>query len=427
MPVRGSFKPVPQFSPRTARIILAIVLLAGLWLRLSWALRQPTDDAALERLPDQREYLSLGSHLFHDGLWFADPRFAQIIYAYRTPGYPFLIALCGAKPTIVRIAQCVLDTSTILAIYLLAGRWLSHLGALVAATLVAVNPYMIFFTGTLLSETLFTSMLCWGLVILVLSDGPWPDGNKLLLWLGAGFILALSVLVRPGTLLMPVLLGCGAALANCARLKSYPSHWPLPIAATMLLLTALVLFPWAARNRWVLGSWIWTSTNDGITRYDGFNPDATGASDQKFIAAMPWTSDMSEVARSRYFTEMADDWIEAHPLEAVRLAGLKVARTWSPMPLSQEYGNSRLYKTVGLVWGIPFDLLILLGLRQRILSGSAKRLLLLPAIYFTIAAGLSVGSLRYRVPAEGPMAVLAAGALPFARRTQKAILQTEAQ
>jgi 4-amino-4-deoxy-L-arabinose transferase-like glycosyltransferase len=409
---------VPPISDRTARIILAIIMLAGLWIRLSWSLRQPSDDAAIDRLPDQREYLSLGSHLFHDGLWFADPRFAQIVYAYRTPGYPFLIALCGAKPTGVRIAQCVIDASTILAIYLLAIRWLSPLGAVIAAALVAINPYMTFFTGMLLSETLFTSMLCWALALLVLSDGPWPEGNKLLLWLGGGALLALSVLVRPGTLLLPVLLGCGAALANRATLKSYPSRWPLPIAATMLLLTALVLFPWAARNRWVLGGWIWTSTNDGITRYDGFNPDATGASDQKFIASMPWTSDMSEVARSRYFTEMADDWIKAHPLEAVRLAGLKIARTWSPMPLSQEYGNSRLYKTIGLAWGIPFDLLVLAGLRQRILAAPAKRLLLLPAIYFTIAAGLSVGSLRYRVPAEGPMAILAAGAFPIARRFQ---------
>jgi hypothetical protein len=426
---------VPQISPRTARIILAIILLAGLWVRLSWALRRPSDDPAIDRLPDQREYLTLGSNLFHDGLWFADPRFAQIVYAYRTPGYPFLIALCGAKPMIVRIVQCVLDTSTILAIYLLALRWLSHLGALFAATLVAVNPYMIYFAGTLLTETLFTAMLCWGVAMLVLSDGPWPDGNKLLVWLGSGIVLALSVLVRPGTLLMPVLLGCGAALANRVARRPYQREtptltlprstkggegrdWPLPIAATMLLLTGLVLFPWTARNRWVVGSWIWTSTNDGITRYDGFNPDATGASDQKFIAAMPWTSDMSEVARSRYFAEMADDWIKAHPLEAIRLAAVKIARTWSPMPLSQEYGNSRLYKTIGLVWGIPFYLLVLLGVRQRILSGSAKRLLLLPAIYFTIAAGLSVGSLRYRVPAEGPMAILAAGALPFARRSQ---------
>jgi hypothetical protein len=411
---------VPQITDRTARITLAIIMLAGLWVRLSWSLRQPTDEAAFQHLPDQLEYLRLGSHLFHDGLWMVDPRFAQVVYAFRTPGYPFLIALCGAKPTIVRIAQCALDTSTILAIFILARRWLPPLGALFAAALVAVNPYLIFFTGLLLSETLFTALLCWGMVLLICSDGPWPDGGKLLAWLGGGALLALSILVRPGAILIAVVLAWGAALSNRSlnrpSPRPYPSHWPLPIGATMLLITGLVLFPWAARNRWVLGTWVWTSTNDGITRYDGFNPDATGASDQAFVDAMPWTHDMTEVARSRYFAEIADDWIKAHPLETIRLTGVKITRTWSPMPLSYEYGNSAFYKTIGLVWGIPFDLLVIVGLRQRILSAPTKRFLLLPAIYFTIAAGLSVGSLRYRVPAEGPMAILAASAVCSTRR-----------
>jgi 4-amino-4-deoxy-L-arabinose transferase-like glycosyltransferase len=394
-------------------------MLLGLGVRLGWALRQPSDDAAIDRLPDQREYLDLGKHLFGAaGFSMVDPRFDQIVYAFRTPGYPLLIACCDANPKIVRIAQCVLDTSTILAIFLLARRWLSPGGAVFAAAIVAVNPYMIFFSGLILSETLFTAMLCWGLTLLILSDGPWPDGNKLLTWLGGGVILALATLVRPGAFLIPVVLGCGAALANRAVLRSYRSQWPLPVAATMLLLTGLVLSPWAARNRWTLGSWVWTSTNDGITRYDGFNPDATGASDQRFVLSMPWTKDMTEIARSRYFSNLADDWIRSHPMDAVKLAGVKIARTWSPMPLSQEYGGRWIYRAIGLGYGLPFDILIILGLRQQNISGSVKRFLLLPAIYLTIAAGLSVGSLRYRIPAEGPMAIVAASAVRSARKLQ---------
>jgi hypothetical protein len=184
----------------------------------------------------------------------------------------------------------------------------------------------------------------------------------------------------------------------------------------MLLLTGLVLSPWAARNRWTLGSWVWTSTNDGITRYDGFSPDATGASDQRFVRSMPWTKDMTEIARSLYFSELADDWIKANPTEAIKLALVKIARTWSPVPLSAEYGRQWIYRAAGLGYALPLDILVILGLRQQILSGPIKRFLLLPAIYFTIAAGLSVGSLRYRIPAEGPMAIVAASAFRSARR-----------
>jgi hypothetical protein len=190
----------------------------------------------------------------------------------------------------------------------------------------------------------------------------------------------------------------------------------MPVGACLLLITGLVLFPWAARNRWVLGSWVWTSTNDGITRYDGFNPDAMGASDQKFVEWMPWTGDMSEVARSRYFGERADDWIAKNPMEAVRLAGVKIARTWSPMPLSSQYGGRWFYKTIGILFGAGLDLMVIVGLRRDGLDGPAKRFLLMPAIYFTIGAALSVGSLRYLVPAEAPMAVIAAGAWTGVRR-----------
>jgi 4-amino-4-deoxy-L-arabinose transferase-like glycosyltransferase len=410
---------VRELTERSARVALAIVVLTGLGVRLAWGLRQPSDDAAISQLPDQREYLDLGHHLFGaDGLEMSDPRFHQTVYAYRTPGYPFLIACCAGKPVAVRIVQSFLDSITIVAIFFLARRWLGPGGAVLAAVLVAVNPYLIFFSGLILSETLFTTMLCCGVALLVLSDGPWPDGNKRLAWLGGGAILALAVLVRPGAILIPVVLGCGAALLNRDLHRAYQSRWPLPVATTMLLLTGLVLFPWAARNRWIVGNWIWTTTNDGITRYDGFNPDATGASDQRFVAAMPWTSDMSEVARSRYFSQLADNWIAAHPREAVELAGTKIARTWSPTPLSREYGGRWIYRAVGLMFSAAFDLLLLSGLWRSNLSGPAKRFLMLPAVYFTIAAALSVGSIRYRIPAEGPMAIVAASAVCSSRLRQ---------
>ncbi|MGD1276366.1 MAG: glycosyltransferase family 39 protein [Tepidisphaeraceae bacterium] len=392
---------------------LAAVMLLALGLRLGWGLRQGGGAAGLEALPDQREYLQLGQHLrTHQGLWFSDPRFRQVVYAYRTPGYPLLVAACAAKPPIIRVVQAALDASSVLAIFLLARKWLGGGRAMLAALLVAVNSYLIFFTGTILSETLFTALLCWGVALIVLSGGPWPAGRgRLAAWLGGGVLLALAVLVRPGAIALPVILGCAAALLNRFDRPTYRTTWPLPVAATMLLLTAIVLFPWAARNRFILHRWIWTSTNAGITRYDGFNPDATGASDQSFTQGMPWLADMSETARSQYLAEKADEWMTEHPAAAMKLAAVKIARTWSPMPLSAQYGSRVIYVVVGLCFAVVFDLLVIVGLCRRGLPGPAKAFLLLPAVYFTVAAALSVGSLRYLVPAEAPMAIVAAAAV----------------
>jgi 4-amino-4-deoxy-L-arabinose transferase-like glycosyltransferase len=383
--------------------------LAALGVRIGWASRQPSDPASLSKLPDQREYLETGAHL-HDGegLWFADPRFSAPVYAYRTPGYPALIALCQADPKIVRIAQSILDATTILAIFLLARTWLEPGPSLFAAGIAAINPFLIFFTGLILSETLFTTLLCWGMLLLARSNGPWPHGRaKLIAWLGGGVLLVLSLLVRPGALLLPVFLASAAALVT----RTDRAHLPLPIAATILLLTAIVLFPWAARNRLQLKEWIWTTTNAGITRYDGFNPDATGASDQSFVKSMPFLQDMTEVARSRYFAEKADEWIRENPSRAASLAAVKIGRTWSPIPLSDQYGSQRRYVLVGLCYSLPVDLLLLVGLRRKGLTQSVKMFLLIPALYFTVTVALSVGSLRYLLPAQPPMAILAASAL----------------
>lgn len=379
----------------SARAGLLLVLAAALMVRLGWGLTRPSDAASIEQLPDQREYMELASNLLHHHTFtLYDPRFDQSVAAYRTPGYPLFLAACGAKPMVGRIAQAFVDTSTALAMYLLARRWMSERAGVLAAALVAFNPFLIYFSGLLLSETLFVSMLAWGMVLL--------QYNGLL----GGWVLALSVLVRPSAVGLPVILGTAAALLNRERRGAYPKEWPLPPATTQVLLTIVVLLPWAYRNHRVLGHWVWTTTNGGITAYDGFNPDATGASDQRFTTRLPGLKHAGEVERDEYFRQEATHWARQNPPRVMELAVVKVLRTWSPVPLSAEFGRP-LYQLAGALWAVPFDVLVILGCCFGRLPRSAKVFLLIPAIYFTAVHALSVGSLRYRLPAEPPMALLA--------------------
>lgn len=439
------------------RALLAILGLA-LVLRGGWGLSQPATDVAIDRLPDQREYLQLARNLLAgQGLQFDDPRFIETVYAFRTPGYPAFVALFGANVRLVRLGQAVVDTSTVLAVYLLARALLSpalgRRGPLAAALVVAVNPFLIYLSGLILSETLFTAMLAWGMLLLVVGgwgarlrlseDVPELDvdtdtprehrpprrGLGTILWLAGGLLLAGSALVRPSAIPLPVLLGIAAAFVNRpprrrqnrgrgAAYEAYPSanaplyRWPLPVGTTMLLLTVLVLLPWAARNRRVLGEWVWTTTNEGVTLYDGFNPDATGGSDQSFLRGMPYLRDMGEVGRSQYLNGLARQYIRQNPKRSAGLAVAKAGRTWSPVPLSAEFGGVR-NRVIALLYSVPFDLLVLAGLFGRGARPAAKVFVLLPAIYFTAVHMMSVGSLRYRIPVEPPMAVLAAAALAW--------------
>jgi 4-amino-4-deoxy-L-arabinose transferase-like glycosyltransferase len=386
--------------------------MAALVVRVAWAVAQPSDDAAIDRLPDQREYLSLGRNLLSGSLSFRDPRFDQVVYAYRTPGYPAFVAAFGASPLAVRIAQVVVDTSTVLAVYLIA-RQLSGGGALalIAAALTAFNPFLIYFSGLLLSETLFTATLAWAVWLLLRRR-----------WLPGAIVMLLAVLVRPSAILLGPLLAMVAALANPPSDAAYrllPTiRRAVAAGAVVAVVTIVGLLPWAWRNYRVLGSWVWTTTNSGVTLYDGFHDGATGASDQRFLAQMPQLRSMNEVERSAYLQHAARQWINDHRAELPQLTAAKIARTWSPVPLSAEFAR-RTYAIVSGLYAVPLYLLVVIGLFSRRLSGSAKLLLVTPAIYFTIVHALSVGSLRYRVPVEPELAIIAgAGAIAlFVRDT----------
>jgi hypothetical protein len=391
-----------RFSARTALVAL---LIFAFGVRLGWVLTRPTDEASLAQLPDQLEYLALGQRLIAgQGLCFRDRDFDDWVYAYRTPGYPVFVAACGGNVRAVRIVQTLIDTSTVLAAYLLARRWLSPMASLVAAALVACNPFLVFFTGLILSETLYAAMLVWGMVLIV-----WQPQKSArlaaLTWLGGAIVLVLSILVRPGALVLPLLLAVAGMVANHRVTKPYPS--PSVAGIVMLVLSGVALLAWGYRNHRVTGSWIFTTTNSGITLYDGFNPDATGASSQKSIRALPQLRTMDEVERSEYLAKLAWEYIRAHPRRVIELTVVKVARTWSPAPLSEDF-SSRRNVLVALSYMVPFYLLIVLGLWVGQTPLSAKVFLLLPAIYFTVVHALSVGSLRYRVPADVPMAIIAA-------------------
>jgi 4-amino-4-deoxy-L-arabinose transferase-like glycosyltransferase len=354
-----------------------------------------------QRLGDQREYLDLGRNLLHQGqLYFHDDRFDQNVYAYRTPGYPVFVAVCGGHVLAIRIAQALLDTSTVLAIYLLAARWLDRRSALAAAALVAFNPFLIYFTPLILSETLFTALLAWGTCLL--RPSPLRSTPAILL-------LTCAAMVRPSALgLAPMLVLVGAPCLGADWKRTLGSL--LALSGCLLLVFSL----WAARNAHhsQLRTAVWTTTNGGITRYDGFHDAATGASEQKSFVdrLLPDLRQMNEIERDRFFADQARKWLRDHPKESAKLAVIKIARTWSPVPLSNDY-RTAIYVTAGLIYSLPFDILFLLGLCRPQTPRSVKLLLVIPAIYFTAIHALSVGSLRYRIPAEPPMALIAGSAL----------------
>jgi len=252
-------------------------------------------------------------------------------------------------------------------------------------------------------------MVTWGIAALVWGDPPTRfirSRKRQLLWWAGISLLALSTMVR--TTALPLALFAGVASAISVAPES-ARRLRRPLAIWLVLITVIVMLPWAVRNRVMLGSWIFTSTNDGFTLYDGFNPDATGASNQRFIEDFPdlRSPAMNEVERNRALADRAKSWARANPLRSIELAGVKIGRTWSPIPLSDQYGSSRFNVIVAALYTIPLVGLALFALICGKIPARARWLLITPALLITLGAALTVGSMRYRLPAHPALAVLA--------------------
>lgn len=344
--------------------------------------------------------------------------------ARRPPGYPlFLSALysvTGESPRAARVAQVILGVAVVLLTGLLARRYFGSAVALCAAALAAVNPFLVFMSGYLLTENLYLVFL---LSALVLARGPRALCASRRRALGTGALLGLATLVRPTGLpmfewmLVAVVLFAGVA-------------WRVRVvhAAIVAAAFALVVFPWYARNASVVGGWVLT-THGGITFLQGNNEKVASVPQWRGgvapLEALPLFDELSrqdELTRDRMAWDLGRDYLRANWRDVPRVVFWKMVRFWrlkSDMGLSgirsgwwfnknSALGRFAANVDVGFVYAIVVIPLFVAGLlltRQR-----ARELLFVYGVIavHTAVAAVFFGSLRTRIPIEPVMCVLAA-------------------
>lgn len=145
--------------------------------------------------------------------------------------------------------------------------------------------------------------------------------------------------------------------------------------------------------------------------YDGVGPRADGSSNLADIQQNDEVRGLDEVAWDRHFRRASWEAMRRDPERVVRLAGIKLARTWNPVPNVETY-RSAIVRTCAAVWTIPTLALAVAGiilLPKRGTGGAGVRLfLLLPTFYLSAVHCVFVGSVRYRLPAMPMLELLAA-------------------
>ncbi len=124
---------------------------------------------------------------------------------------------------------------------------------------------------------------------------------------------------------------------------------------------------------------------------------------------------LDEVAWNRFFLSESIKALRDNPARILRLAGVKLWRTWNPFPNVDSY-QSRFVRLVSALWTIPTFALAAAGmiLLPRVMGSAGWRvaaLLLLPALYVSAMHTLFVGSVRYRLVVMPMLEMLAAFAL----------------
>ncbi len=387
------------------------------------------DDPLALEFPDEQQYWLMGCSL-RAGEGLKDELGFQ---ATRMPLYPALLSLfAGANSGVIlaKVFHWVIGAVVAALTAGVAATLFNHRVGLVAGLLTAFDPFLVFFSSLLLTETLFVALLVglwWIIEPLLTSRGlqparcspnpsvPRPSGsgsykpfgsNR---WVSVGLVAALCVYVRESSLGLVALALC--FVVACRRFDR-SSLAGVAIAGGIVV---MALVPWAARNRHVIGEWCWLTTRGGLSLYDGVGPQATGASDLGPIKQMPAVHGLSEVQWSRYFQDESLKAIRADPGRIVKLAGTKLARLWNPFPNVRQY-QSPLVRTISVVWTVPIFTLAVVGalwlsIRNRREGLRVAFFLLLPAVYVSVLHSLFVGSVRYRLPAIPMLEILAAVAL----------------
>ena len=265
----------------TPRRATYVILAVAFCVRLGLVLSRPKKI----EFPDGYRYGSIADDLLagrglkrdraYAFVWLDAPEHRGTGYvAHLQPGYPVFLAglrLVGlGSPAAVRLVQVVLGTLTVWSVMILARKTFDERCALAAGAVAACEPFLIFFTGLVLTETLGTFLLVGALVFLVQGRRVGEEAPRRAYLHAAawGAISGLGVYVRSMFLLFAPLVALFDVIAAGRGKRRARLVWH----AVALLAFAAALAPWTIRNAVKLGAFVPASTRGGISVFAGFAP-----------------------------------------------------------------------------------------------------------------------------------------------------------
>jgi hypothetical protein len=374
------------------RRILAVLLLVGLVLRLTALVIMPAQD-----LTDAGAYVAMGKEFLENG---------RSTDTHFMPLYPLLTALTGGAAG-VKLLDVAVSTILIALVHALTRTLVQdRIAALVAAGIAAVYPHFIFYSVVGLSETTYMALLIAAFLSLYHRRVGWGCA-----------LLVLSILERPVLdMLAPVLVVLFARYVH--RLPWRQAGRDL---AKYAVLYCLMMAPWWAHNYVQYDQFVRLNLADGIILYSGNNPMNTSGGgvaygepdDDMDLGRFSTIED--PVLRNDAMKAEAFAFIRENPGTFLRLAVIKFTRFWRPWPYSSRYQRPEIV-ALSLFSVGPVMVLAAIGALR-----ASPRLLPVFVLmgYLTLVHMATIASVRYRLPLEPFLIVLAT--IPLVRTRAKPV------
>ncbi len=334
---------------------------------------------------------------------------------FQAPLYPHFVAvvyrLFDGEPFAVRCVQIVLGAGSCALLTLAGWRWFSPGAGIAAGTLLAVYAPAIFGDLGIQKTSLSSFLVCLALFTLSgVSDRPKP-GRLLALGLATGAL----ALTRENALVFVCVLAPWLALR-----RGVPRARALGGSALFLAGVALVLLPVVVRNWHVGGEFHLTTSQFGANFFIGNNESADGTyaplvprrgdprverQDLIDLAERAAGRELTPAEVSRWYTDLALDYIRSQPGDWLALLARKLALSFNSVELvdtKDQYSHADLSVVLYLTGSLlHFGVLApLAALGVWITWSRRERLLPLYLLFGTYAASMLLFYVfaRYRVP-----------------------------
>ncbi len=410
-----TFRKLPE-----AYLLLGLFLLA-LFLRLIY-LGEIRDSPFFENLILDPLAYDTRAQQISSGDWVGSKIF------YQSPLYPYFLAIIywvfGHNLSIVRVIQFIIGSLNCILIYLIGKKAFSSRVGLLAALMAAFYKVFIFYEGEINKTFLSVFLIDLTLLTLIVAK----ERSLSRLWLLAGILFGLTILVRGNYLLILPFILLWIIIVSGEGLKKQAIRYSL----YLLLGVATVIFPVTLRNYLVGKDFVLTTSQGGQNFFVGNNPfNLTGGYMSPDLGRGSPEFEEEDFRRkaeeivgrklkpsevSNFWFSQALKFIRSQPGAYLSLLGRKFRLFWNKVEIPDNQDIrffarfSLLLRAPLLIFGIiaPLGLLgIGLGLRRK---GAVLLLNLFTLAYCGSVVSFFIFS-RYRLPVISPLLIFAAYAI----------------